>query len=297
MTPQGPPPLAAVSEPTLESILQHLLAETGWTWAEASIRVMRGTHDASVPIASAGTPDAAAVPVLHHAVVAPREELPAGLVRAASSQPVPPPAHPDRVALLVSAASGHVLREWAAHEQRRLTAIADPALTQTLRSVRSAEDSLGNALGVVLGWLRLLDSGMTGSAARDGIPVAIRRLGALQGTMSDFLRDTATKAIGEHARQRVNATAALAQAWRRPPAAGDPVLVLGNRSHILDFLAAAKDLTAAEPSVVDGQWVLPIDRPGDLGSAAMSSLTASGGVFLPHLGGHAAAWTVIEETS
>lgn len=297
MTLEGPPPPATISEPTLDAILHRLLAATGWTWAEASIRVMRGTHDASVPIASAGTHDDDAVPVLHHVVVAPREELPAGLVRARALVQDRPAESPDLVALLVSAASGHVLREWAAHEQRRLTAIADPALTQTLRSVRAAEDTLGNALGVVLGWLRLLDSGMTGSAARDGIPVAIRRLDALQDSMADFLRDTAGKAIVEHARQRVNATAALAQAWRRPSADAEPVLVLGNRSHVLAFLAAAREITDSPPSVIDGQWVLPIDRPGDLGSAAMSSLTASGGVLLPHLGGHAAAWTVIEEAS
>lgn len=297
MSAEAPAPLTSISEPTLDALLRELLEETGWDWAEASIRVLRVPTDATVPIASAGRRVDGSHLVLEHVVPAPREELPAGVIRAYATTPAAASEPTSRSELLVCAAAGHVLREWSAHEQRRQTAIADPALTQTLRSVRAAEDAMGNALGVVLGWLRLLDHGMTGTAARDGVPVAIRRLDSMHDFIADFLRDTATKAIGEHAQQRVNATAAVAQAWRRSDDDVDPVLVLGNRSHLLAFLAAVMDLTDSDAVVVEGQWLLPIDRPEGLGTAALAALTASGGILVPHQGGHAAAWAVIEEPS
>ncbi len=161
----------------------------------------------------------------------------------------------------------------------------DADLRATLDRVRHAENEVGNALGVVLAWLRMQAD--RPGALDGGLQVAIRRLEESQASVASLMHDVAAAAVRRCARDPLPVTDLF------PDLAGHEArhqVVLANRTHLLRFVEQLGPALAADPVVTDHALLLPVLEPGRLGTEDLASLQASGGELVMHGPGPAASW-------
>ena len=174
---------------------------------------------------------------------------------------------------LASGLASLVFREHARREASTRAAQSDAALLDTLTTVRSAEDRIGNSIGVVLGWLRVAQDGVQQTHdLPEGLTTAMRRLQDTQNGVMEFLRLTQTQAIRRQASDPVDVSRLL-------PGVDVPggSWILANRTHLASLLSRTPPVADSTSSWSSETWTLGLVVP--ITSELMTAIAAAGGTI------------------